>query len=52
MRAKRSDLRGKKGTVGLIEAHEDIGVEFGLVLLLGSVDADVLSSGGHGDSAN
>lgn len=52
MRGKRSGLDGKKGTVGVIEAHEDIGVEFSLVLLLGSVDADVLSSGGHGDSAN
>lgn len=40
------------GTVGVIEAHEDIGVEFGVVLVFGSVDADVLSSGGHGDSAN
>lgn len=47
MRGRRSGLGGGGGTVGVVEAHEDVGVELGLVLLLGGVDADVLRSGGH-----
>lgn len=47
MRGRRIGLNGSGVTVGIVDAHEDVGVEFGLVVLVVGVDAGVLRSGGH-----
>ena len=47
MRGRRIDLDEEGVTIGVVDAHEDVGVELGLVVLVLGVDAGVLSSGGH-----